>query len=105
MIGTAQELEDLAEQSQTKLLDSVKRHSPQKANKEGKAKRASRNPEGRPAADFKVTYLSVNGGKKVQRVASSYDEAAELGLGLLTLGETGEVTIEDRQNEVTWRMD
>lgn len=86
------------------LLASVQEHSPQKANEAGKEKRASRNPEGRPAANLKVTYTAVNGVAKKQRVAASYDEAVTVGLNMLALGELGEVEIEDRLNDVTWRM-
>lgn len=71
----------------------------------GAVGKASRNPNGRPAADFKVTYVTVNGGTKVQRIASSYDEAVEHALWSLSRGETGEICIEDRKNEVTWRME
>lgn len=100
----ARVLEEKAEEAGDRLMSSVKRHSPQKANIEGKAKRASRNPEGRPAAEFKVTLITTNGARKVQRVATSYDEAVGHALWLLSLDETGEIEIEDRQNEVSWRM-
>lgn len=94
-----------AHDARAKLVESVQEHSPQQANAHGKAERAaSRNPNGRPAADFKITLVTTNGGRKVQRVAKSYEEAVGYALWLLSLDETGEVEVEDRENEVTWRM-
>jgi hypothetical protein len=86
------------------LLASVQEHSPQKANAEGKEKRASRNPDGRPAADFKVVMTTTDSKAKVQRVATSYEAAVGHALWLLSMDETAEIEIQDRVNDVTWRM-
>lgn len=87
------------------LTQSVVDHSPQKANAAGRARRSSHGSrEGRPVSDFQVTFTAPNGGKKVSRVATSYDAAVELGLWMLTFGETGEVEVHDRENDVTWRL-
>lgn len=85
-----------SQRAQSRLVESVKEHSPQKA--------ASRNPDGRPAAEFKIVLVTTNGAKKVQRVADSYEAAVGHALWLLSLDETGEVEIQDRENDVTWRM-
>lgn len=86
------------------LLASVQEHSPQKANAAGKEKRASRNPNGRPPSRFKIRHTSTNGGKVRQTTALTYNAAMLAGLDFLQFDETGEVEIEDRELDATWRL-
>lgn len=69
-----------------------------------RVKRESRNPEGRPAARYKIRHTSTNGGRVTQRVSKGSLFPAVEALELLQLDETGEVEIEDRVLDCTWRL-